>query len=325
MSIRPGSCPPRAAFARALEIDYYAVFAEDLPDRVQWPADASRELASLIHDFRTRDFSNVPQDVIGTVFEQLIPPEERHGLGQYFTPENLCDLILGFCVQSVDAAVLDPTCGTGTFLIRAYDRLRWLGRQDHAALLCQLRGVDIAPFPAELATINLFRQRVAEHGNFPRIICQDFFGVSPGQCFLFPPPKMDLDRPETIQHQMPQFDAIVGNFPFIRQEKIEKLVPGYKRQIEQVIARGWFETYPDAFTFSSSRLRSEFQRLRKLKESYGELLEQAELKLSGKADILAYLFFQAADSSGPAGDGNYHVQCVAQCRLRSRIAAVSLG
>ena len=55
---------------------------------------------------------------------------------------------------------------------------------------------------------------------------------------------------------MPQFDAIVGNFPFIRQEKIEKLVPGYKRQIEQVIARGWFESYPDAFTFSSSRLQT---------------------------------------------------------------------
>lgn len=284
----------REAFARALEIDYYAVFAEDLPDRVQWPADASGELASLIHDFHTRDFSNVPQDVIGTVFEQLIPPEERHGLGQYFTPENLCDLILGFCVQSVDAYVFDPTCGTGTFLIRSYDRLRWLGRQDHTALLSQIWGADIAPFPAELATINLFRQRVAEHGNFPRIICQDFFGISPGQCFQFPPPKGDLERPEKVQHQMPQFDAIVGNFPFIRQEKIEKLVPGYKRQLEQLIARGWFESYPDAFTFSSVRLRKEFDRLRKLKVSYGELLEQAELKLSGKADILAYLFFQAA-------------------------------
>jgi hypothetical protein len=69
----------RAAFARALEIDYYAVFAEDLPDRIQWPAEASRELAALIQDFHTRDFSHVPQDVIGAVFEQLIPPEERHG------------------------------------------------------------------------------------------------------------------------------------------------------------------------------------------------------------------------------------------------------
>src|SRR5207248_8875188 len=55
----------RRAFARALEIDYHAVFAEDVPDRVPWPAEASRELAALIHDFHTRDFSHVPQDVIG--------------------------------------------------------------------------------------------------------------------------------------------------------------------------------------------------------------------------------------------------------------------
>jgi hypothetical protein len=32
----------------------------------------------------TRDFSGLPQDVVGTVFERLIPPGERHSLGQYF-------------------------------------------------------------------------------------------------------------------------------------------------------------------------------------------------------------------------------------------------
>lgn len=291
----------RTAFAQALKIDYYAVFAEDLPDRFQWPGDASRELAALIQDFHTRDFSNVPQDVIGAVFEQLIPPEERHGLGQYFTPENLCDLIIGFCVHSPTDCVLDPTCGTGTFLIRAYDRLRWLGQSDHVTLLSQLWGVDIAPFPAELATINLFRQRVSDHGNFPRIICQDVFSVTPGQRFRFPPPKVDLDCPEMVEHELPQFDAIVGNFPFIRQEKIEKLVPGYKRQMEEVIAQGWFDKYPEAFTFSSARLRGEFDRFRKLGQPCGELREQAELKLSGKADILAYLFFHVARLLAPGG------------------------
>lgn len=291
----------RAAFARALAIDYYAVFAEDLPDRIQWPAQASRELAALIQDFHTRDFSHVPQDVIGAVFEQLIPPEERHGLGQYFTPENLCDLIIGFCVRSPTDHVLDPTCGTGTFLIRAYDRLRWLGQTDHVKLLSQLWGVDIAPFPAELATINLFRQRVAEHGNFPRIICQDVFAVAPGQRFRFPPPKVDFDRPQMVEHDLPRFDAVVGNFPFIRQEKIERLVPGYKRQIEQVIAQGWFDAYPDGFTFRSARLRREFERFRKLNQPCPELRDQAELKLSGKADMLAYLFFHVARFLAPGG------------------------
>lgn len=291
----------RAAFARALAIDYYAVFAEDLPDRIQWPAQASRELAALIQDFHTRDFSHVPQDVIGAVFEQLIPPEERHGLGQYFTPENLCDLIIGFCVRSPADHVLDPTCGTGTFLIRAYDRLRWLGQTDHVKILSQLWGVDIAPFPAELATINLFRQRVGEHGNFPRIICEDVFAVAPGQRFQFPPPKVDFDRPQMVEHELPRFDAVVGNFPFIRQEKIERLVPGYKRQIEQVIAQGWFDAYPDGFTFRSARLRREFERFRKLNQPCPELRDQAELKLSGKADMLAYLFFHVARFLAPGG------------------------
>src|SRR5208283_5302303 len=147
--------------------------------------------------------SYLPQDVIGTVFERLIPPEERHGLGQYFTSENLCDLIAAFCVHSPNDAVLDPTCGTGTFLIRAYDRLRSLGQKDHSSLLSQVWGIDIAPFPAELATINLFRQHIAEHGNFPRIVCADFLKLSPGDRFPFPPPKMDLEHPQVIEQSIP--------------------------------------------------------------------------------------------------------------------------
>jgi len=164
----------RAAFAEVLKVDYHAVFAEALIDRLSFPAAAATELAALVEDLNTRDFAHLPQDVVGQVFEQLIPREDRRGLGQFFTPEPLADLICAFCLRGPDDRVLDPTAGTGTFLIRAYDRLRWMGVQEHTKLLSQLWGVDIAPFPAELATINLFRQRVGEMGNFPRILCQDF-------------------------------------------------------------------------------------------------------------------------------------------------------
>jgi len=216
----------RFAFAQALKIDYHAVFEESLPDRIQWPSEASLELAALIRDFNTRDFVNLPQDVIGTVFERLIPPEERHGLGQYFTSENLCDLICAFCIRSANDKVLDPTCGTGTFLIRAYDRLQNLGKYNHAELLSQIWGVDIAPFPAELATINLFRQRIAEHGNFPRIICKDILRLEPGESFPFPPPKMDINSPEAIEDPVPLFESIVGNFPYVSADKIESREEG---------------------------------------------------------------------------------------------------
>jgi len=291
----------RAAFAQALKVDYHAVFAEDLPDRIQWPSDASLELARLINDFNTRDFASLPQDVVGTVFERLIPPEERHGLGQYFTSENLCDLITAFCVRSSTDAVLDPTCGTGTFLIRAYDRLRWLGQQDHTTLLGQLWGVDIAPFPAELATINLFRQRIAEHGNFPRIVCQDFMTISPGDRFPFPPPKMDLDRPETIEEPIPAFDAIIGNFPYVSADQIEKHEAGYLDFLRKRLIDGWFQTYPQLFFYKNRKEQEGFEKCVANGHLAGCKPDNAQHRLSTYADLYVHLFFHAARFLKPDG------------------------
>ncbi|HPL67331.1 MAG TPA: N-6 DNA methylase [Smithellaceae bacterium] len=284
----------RAAFAQALKIDYHAVFEEAVPDRIQWPAQASRELAGLINDFNTRNFASLPQDVVGTVFERLIPPEERHSLGQYFTGENLCDFTVAFCIRSAGDAALDPTCGTGTFMIRSYDRLRWLGRHDHVSLLSQLWGVDVAPFPSELAVINLFRQRIEEHGNFPRIICQDFFKVSPGDRFPFPPPKMNLEDPSSIEETIPEFDAIVGNFPYVSADQIEKFEAGYLNYLRQRLIDDWFDTYPELFFYKSKPLQTEFERHIKAGDYKGRQKEQLQHRLSSYADLYVFLFFHAA-------------------------------
>jgi type I restriction enzyme M protein len=291
----------RDAFGQALKIDYHAVFEEDLPDTIKWPSEASRELATLINDFNTRDFAHLPQDVVGTVFEQLIPPEERSGLGQFFTNENLCDFITAFCIRSPQDLVLDPTCGTGTFLIRAYDRLRWLGQHDHTQLLSQLWGVDIAPFPAELATINLFRQRIAEHGNFPRIICRDFFRISPGDRFPFPPPKMDLEHPEMIEEPFPHFDAIIGNFPYISADKIEKYEAGYLEFLRQRLMNGWFAAYPQLFYYKNRKEQEKFEKLVAQGQHHDYKGDKLQSRLSTYADLYAYLFFHTARFLKPGG------------------------
>ena len=283
----------RAAFIQALQIDYHAVFAEDLPDRIPWPSDASRELSDLVNVLNTRDFAHLPQDVIGTVFERLIPPEERHGLGQYFTSEDLCDLIVGFCIRSPHDTVLDPTCGTGTFLVRAYDRLKSLGEHEHSTLLSLLWGVDIAPFPAELATINLFRQRIAEHGNFPRIICRDLFKLSPGERLPFPPPKMNLERPETIKEPIPLFDAVVGNFPYVSGDQIEKHDTSYFELLRTVLIDDWFEGYPQLFFYRNRNEQQSFERALAVGEHRHCNRDRAQHRLSTYADIYVYLFFHA--------------------------------
>ena len=291
----------RIAFAEARKIDYHAVFDEALPDRIQWPAEASRALAELVHDFNTRDFASLPQDVIGTVFERLIPPEERHGLGQYFTSENLCDLLNAFCIKAPTDVVLDPTCGTGTFLIRAYDRLRWLGQHDHSTLLTQLWGIDIAPFPAELATINLFRQRIAEHGNFPRVLCQDFLRINPGDKFRFPPPKMDLEHPEEMEEPIPQFDAIVGNFPYIRADQIEKHEAGYLTFLRDRLVDDWFDDYPDVFCYENKAVQELFQKYVAVGQHKESNRKSVQHRISTYADLYIHLFFHAARFLKPGG------------------------
>jgi len=264
-------------FDLARAIDYQAIFEEELTERIPFPQAAIDELRSLISDLNYYNFYTVPQDVIGQVFERLIPPDERHALGQYFTREDLVDIITAFCVRSPDAKVLDPTCGTGTFLLRAYDRKKTLGEHNHQHLLASLWGIDIARFPAELATINLYRQNLADYANFPRIVAQDFFEVKPNQIFRFPPPKPQDSDESFIEEPLPAFDAAVGNFPYIRQELIEKQVKGYKRFLEKVLAEGWMADYRELFD------------------------SKHHLKLSGQADIYAYLFFHTARFLKPGG------------------------
>ncbi|MCK4404667.1 MAG: SAM-dependent DNA methyltransferase, partial [candidate division Zixibacteria bacterium] len=256
-------------FEKARQIDYQAVFEQDFLDQIAIPSSGVDSLVKLITDLNRFNFSQMPQDVIGQVFEKLIPYEERHALGQYFTREELVDLINAFCVRSKDDKILDPTCGTGTFLSRAYDRKKISGERNHKNLISRLWGIDIAKFPAELATINLYRHDLSDYANFPRIVATDFFDVKPKQFFEFPPPKPSFEPQPMIKEQLPQFDGAVGNFPYIRQELIEKQWAGYKKKIERAIFDDW-------------------------KDEYRELFDNGNIRLSGQADIYAYLFFHTA-------------------------------
>jgi len=266
----------REYFAQALAIDYQAVFEEDLPDRVPIPKEAEDILVRLVEDLERFNFSAMPQEVVGNVFERLIPREERHKFGQYFTREELVDLINAFCIRNAGDAVLDPTCGSGTFLLRAYDRLKDLGDNDHQQLIPRLWGMDIARFPAELATISLYRLSLRDFHNFPRIVATDFFEVKPGQTFLFPPPKPAADAAYKLEQPLPSFDAAVGNFPYIRQELIEKRIPGYKAKLYKLLFDEWKNEYPALF-------------------------KNGKVRISGQADIYVYLFFHTARFLKPDG------------------------
>jgi hypothetical protein len=102
------------------------------------------------------DFRQVSSDVLGTIFQRLIGPEERHRYGQHFTGDDIVDLINAFCIRSADAKIIDPACGSGSFLVRAYYRKKVLNpKKSHLELLSELFGCDISLYPAHHGSVHV--------------------------------------------------------------------------------------------------------------------------------------------------------------------------
>jgi len=216
-------------FDEVLKIDYETIYTTDFIDEIAFPeiSDVVEEIKELISVLARYNFASLGFDVIGQIFESLIPAEERHILGQYFTRSDIVDLILRFCLRSEKDKVFDPGCGAGTFLVRAYQHKKVMNqRLEHEEILKTLWGNDIAKFPTHLTTINLAIKDLSSNENYPRVIKKDFFELLPGKVeFNLPDSWREIKLEglgkvhKKIEHPR-FFDCIVGNPPYTRQEEI---------------------------------------------------------------------------------------------------------
>lgn len=204
-------------FNQAKKIDYQAVFESDFTDNIPFNETIDELLFRLIAVFNEFDFKVLPTEVIGYILENLVPQEEKQKFGQYFTSETLANLVTFSAIKSRNDVVIDPTSGTGTFLNSFYNTLQFFGNKNHQQILNQIWGNDISHFPATLSVISLYKQKVDDTANFPRIIRNDFFTLTPSQTIAIPDNK-DIDKINQIP--IPKFDAVISNFPFIQQEDI---------------------------------------------------------------------------------------------------------
>ncbi|WP_121661848.1 Eco57I restriction-modification methylase domain-containing protein [Metabacillus litoralis] len=143
------------------------------------------------------DFGDSTDNVLGDVYEKFMNRETRKTLGQFYTPDFVIEYILNNTVKSVNVienpfvSILDPSCGSGHFLIMAYDILRekfeksllilqekfkensyeirygdfkeivtgedyWTKKYLHYHILKNcIYGADIDPFALQITTINL--------------------------------------------------------------------------------------------------------------------------------------------------------------------------
>ncbi|GAG30480.1 unnamed protein product, partial [marine sediment metagenome] len=120
--------------------DYETVFGEEhrsIGNRIPFYSDnAVPHWRTLINEIHKFDFSKLDYEIIGNIFERFISPEERSKFGQFYTRVEVVDFINSFCIRTGKEKIMDPACGGGTFLVRAYARKKELDpSRSHGELL----------------------------------------------------------------------------------------------------------------------------------------------------------------------------------------------
>ena len=224
------------------QIDYETIYSADFIDQIAFPEHKGvvSDIKEIVKILRRYDFSKIGFDTIGRIFERLIPAEERHNLGQYFTNADVVDIILRFCHRNDLDKVIDPSCGAGTFLVRAYQHKKLMNHtMSHQDILNTLWGVDIAKFPAHLAMINLAINDLGVTRNYPNIAQCDFFDLMADLDGFHLPEKWRKVITKTLGKKEREiiyprwYDCIVGNPPYTRQEEMSEITGqiGYKDEL----------------------------------------------------------------------------------------------
>lgn len=101
---------------------YLAVWSEPIETLL-------RRMIGKLDEYNPGTFSEDPaqsRDLLKKLYQQLFPKSVRHDLGEYYTPDWLAEHVLdelGY-EGDPDKRLLDPACGSGTFLVMAINRIR---------------------------------------------------------------------------------------------------------------------------------------------------------------------------------------------------------
>lgn len=78
----------------------------------------------IVKELEKYNLSNTSDDVKGIAFEKFLGTTFRGELGQFFTPRTLVDYIVDLLDPEEGEVICDPCCGSGGFLIKAFEYVR---------------------------------------------------------------------------------------------------------------------------------------------------------------------------------------------------------
>ncbi|MDR1491481.1 MAG: SAM-dependent methyltransferase [Planctomycetaceae bacterium] len=166
-------------------------------------------------------------DLFGNLYASILPTSARKQLGEFYTPSWLAKRLLDFADfdASGESRLLDPACGSGTFLLAAICRMVRAG-QNSQQIAKRIAGYDVNPIAVLMTTANVaFALREEKSPPIlltPTIRCYDSIqNLSP------------FDEPKTRQTSE-KFDYVVGNPPWLTWDK---LPADYRKRTESLWRR----------------------------------------------------------------------------------------
>ncbi|MGH6858130.1 MAG: N-6 DNA methylase [Methylocella sp.] len=142
-----------AGIGGAVESDFFDWAVADAEGE-----DLVRRIMNHVRRFR---LAEVDSDVLKVLYESLIDRDQRHGLGEYYTPDWLAAKMVKHVIdRPLVEHVLDPACGSGTFLFHAVRVFlheaeeAGMNPEDRASRVCaRVEGMDIHPVAVIIARV----------------------------------------------------------------------------------------------------------------------------------------------------------------------------
>ncbi|MCP5494829.1 MAG: SAM-dependent DNA methyltransferase [Leptospiraceae bacterium] len=110
----------------------------------------------ILQTLENFDFSKIQEDILKGVYQELIDIETRHKLGEYYTPDWLCNEIIDTFEIQRGSTFFDPACGSGSFIRSFIGKIKKLIPKITAEeILSQVSGIDIHPLSLQIAKTNI--------------------------------------------------------------------------------------------------------------------------------------------------------------------------
>ena len=177
------------------------------------------------------DFTTIEQDVLSNIYGQFLDDSQRKRLGEHYTPPDIARYIVRQMGLKKGDKIIDPACGLGTFLIEAFRVVAGdaaakgvASFEDVLEALTNVRGNDLNAFSAMVAQIQMlwhlfaFRDGIKKHG-FPETAITGGCNSLRRQALV--EGLFDAHLSEFSLADLPEYDAVVGNPPYVRPERQE--------------------------------------------------------------------------------------------------------